>query len=56
MNIVLEWPQLIYILLTLIGLVFVSMEHGKPYTRDANASLIATIIIYGLLYWGGFFS
>lgn len=54
----LGWPQLIYIVLAVIGL-FVNIErHGRPRegTYNGVASFIATALFIWLLWWGGFFS
>ena len=57
MTFTIGWPQGIYLLMTLVGLVVAVLEHGKP-RKPSNVwvSLLATVIIYALLIWGGFFS
>jgi len=51
-----ELPQIIYITLTAISLLLNAYTHGKP-REDNNFwnALLAGIIVYGLLIWGGFF-
>jgi hypothetical protein len=56
MNIVIEWPQLIYVVLTFLSIAIVASQHGKLIKRNAFAALIDVVIVYSLLYWGGFFS
>lgn len=49
-------PQIIYLTLTFIGLLFAANKHGKP-RDDYNFwhLLITGCIVLSLLYWGGFF-
>ncbi len=52
-------PQAIYLALVLIGIGYEISKHGemkKPARHNATTSLIATLLIGLLLYWGGFFS
>ena len=51
-------PQIIYLILTCIGLLDVSYRHGKPKQGNENmwGTIIGTAIVCGLLYWSGFFS
>ncbi len=56
MTVHLHWPQIVYVVITFLGLVFSIRDHGKP--RDANNAwhtVIALTISYGLLIMGGFF-
>lgn len=50
-------PQIIVLGLTFLGIGSQMVKHGKP--KEGNESfwthLIAVIITYSLLYWGGFF-
>ena len=50
-------PQIIYLVMSLLGLGVIIERHGKPKTGNNNVwmDLLATIIIYSLLYSGGFF-
>jgi len=51
-------PQLIYLSLVLVALGTEIARHGepkKPGKHNAVASLIASALLVGLLYWGGFF-
>ena len=51
-------PQIIVLILLGMGLGMDLISHGKPRDTQYNiwASLIATTITLGLLYWGGFFA
>lgn len=50
-------PQIIYIVLTGLGMGLALGSHGKPKTGKDNffIALIASTIQIGLLIWGGFF-
>ena len=49
-------PQLIYVVLLLLGLTEAIAKHGeKRPDHDAFVKLFNTLIILALLYWGGFF-
>ena len=50
-------PQIIYLILTGIGMLRAANRHGKPKTGNENlwADIVATIIVLFLLFWGGFF-
>lgn len=51
-------PQFIYLGLTLVAVGMEIARHGepkKPGKHNAVASVIASGLILGLLYWGGFF-
>lgn len=50
------WPQGIWLLIALCGLVQVAVNHGKPQGNyNAYRSLTATLLIVALMWWGGFF-
>lgn len=51
-------PQIIFIVISCIGLGVEAQRHGQPRTGNYNVNIVvlATIIQFGLLYWGGFFS
>lgn len=53
---ILEWPQITYLCLTLIGLVIGGVKLGKTgnYT-DFWANNISSVVILFILYSGGFF-
>ena len=53
-----EWPQWVYIGLTFMGLGLELARHGQRKTGEHNfiSQIIATAIIYWLLWAGGFFS
>jgi hypothetical protein len=50
-------PQIIIVLLWFVSLLLTAYLHGKPKTDKHNifSSLIATLINFLLLWWGGFF-
>lgn len=51
-------PQIIYLVLMGIGFLFNVILDGKEKTgkHSLGAWFIDTIIVLGLLYWGGFFT
>ena len=51
------WPEGIWLGLTLGGLLLVANLHGKPKTGkwDIFVTIINSVIMFGILYWGGFF-
>lgn len=51
------WPQITYIALTFLSLLIAANKHGKPKdgVHEFQYTFIAFIIIYILLYSGGFF-
>lgn len=56
MTINLGIPQLIWLVLAVIGLIVEIVEHGKPREpHNAYTFAISTVISFLLLYWGGFF-
>lgn len=50
-------PQIIFICIAVYGLAVEIERHGKPKTQKHNAweNLVAIVISFSLLYWGGFF-
>ena len=50
-------PQIIYVILTILGMGIVIAKHGSPKEGNYNFlhSLIVTAIQISILYWGGFF-
>jgi len=50
-------PQIIYLILTCLGLGVVMSKHGEPQ-KPYNIwySLTSTVLLWILLYWGGFFN
>lgn len=50
-------PQIIYITLAAMGLGIDLIKHGETKSGKHNVvtTLIAQILVLGLLYWGGFF-
>jgi hypothetical protein len=53
----LGWPQLIYLVLSLIGLYVAVSAHGTPKRGTENAwpAVAGLVISWALLWWGGFF-
>ena len=53
---IIDWPQGIWLGLTLVGLGVKAALHGKPQD-DHNffISAIATAMVAAVLWWGGFF-
>ena len=51
-------PQIILIGLFAMSLGTSMADHGKPKTgkESFGSSLVAVILMLGLLYWGGFFN
>lgn len=57
MNIVIGWPEGIYLALLLLGFGYAIAKHGEPRDNyDAVMYLVRVIVIVSLLWWGGFFS
>jgi len=52
-----NWPQITYIILIVIGLVDHAIEDGKPKTGTYNFNLqiLSTGLCVWILYCGGFF-
>ncbi|WP_191058540.1 hypothetical protein [Geminicoccus harenae] len=52
------WPQYVYIALTLIGLSVSLANHDQPKKGKENAipTILAMVLVYYLLWKGGFFS
>ena len=49
-------PQIIYLVITFIGMLLVANKHGQPRINyNFWETLISSIIIFTLLIWGGFF-
>lgn len=56
MTIHLGTPQIIYVSLSIIGLILTTIRHGKPRSNESVwTSIVAILIIYPILIWGGFF-
>lgn len=56
MTINLGIPQLIWLVMTVIGLIVEIVEHGKPREpHNAYTFAVSVVISFLLLYWGGFF-
>lgn len=52
-------PQIIFIIIQFLSLGISMEKHGKPKKAGVNnfwIDLIATVILTGILWWGGFFS
>ena len=50
-------PQIIYVAIVILGLGVELERHGKPKEGKYNfiTSALVTGLVFGLLYWGGFF-
>lgn len=51
-------PQIIYLVLTFLGLMIVAANHGREYKADrqnAFPTFLGSALVLFLLYWGGFF-
>lgn len=50
-------PAIIYLVILGASLLFTAHDHGKP-RKPTNfwTALVATALVLGLLYWGGFFN
>lgn len=56
MTINLGIPQIIWLVMAVIGLIYETINHGKPREpHNAYVLAIGTVISFLLLYWGGFF-
>lgn len=55
---VFDWPQIIYLVLTLLGLGITLAKHGEPKKDKHNfyVTFVGSGLIVALLYWGGFFT
>jgi len=49
-------PQIIWIVIAAVALLFAARDHGKTTRRNFWAQLIGAALGVGLLLWGGFFS
>ena len=52
------WPEGIWLTLTALNLLLVAAVDGHPKQGDHNfaLSLCGTALVFGLLWWGGFFA
>lgn len=52
------WPQIVYVVLTLIGIGVAMEQHGKPRKGNYNffITLAAAALAWFLLWKGGFFA
>lgn len=49
-------PQIIWLVMTIFGLIYEIINHGKPREPyNAYTYAISAVISFLLLYWGGFF-
>lgn len=51
------WPQVTYLALLFLGLGMEAAKHGAARTgkHDIRVSIVASGLMFGLLYAGGFF-
>ena len=52
------WPEAIWIGLIVLANLVAAVQHGKPKREnwDHPTTLAGSLIFFGLMYWGGFFS
>lgn len=51
------WPQIILLLLFMLGLGVSLANHGKPRgNENVWITLISDVIVLSILWWGGFFN
>lgn len=55
MTITLGAPQIIYLVLSLAGLVYRLSKPTDNYAIEAASAVVAELIVFALLWWGGFF-
>lgn len=57
-NHMLSIPAMIYIASCFLGLYIALGKHGKEvkFVYDARPALVASLFIWALLWWGGFFA
>lgn len=56
MTINLGIPQIIWFVMVIFGLIYETINHGKPREpHNAYTFAIGAVISFLLLYWGGFF-
>lgn len=55
---ILHWPQFTWLALTLVGVGIGLQQHGEPKTGTCNGwtSVVGFVLVFFLLYAGGFFS
>jgi hypothetical protein len=58
MEIHLGYPQVIWLVLLAFSLTNAGINHKirKPSTGNVWVTLAASVLVLGLLYWGGFFT
>ena len=48
-------PQIVWIALTIFGLVWTSSRHGEPSQINAIAQFWGVLVANVILWWGGFY-
>ena len=50
-------PQIIWIVITTLGISSACFKHGHPKdgVESAWITMFASVLNWGLMYWGGFF-
>ena len=56
MNIVLHWPQIVWLILLALNLLGSGFSHGKNETRNFVKDTIRLSVVFILLWCGGFFT
>lgn len=52
----LHWPQIAYIVLHALGLGITAAKNGQQSTYEFGTSIVSSLIVFALLYFGGFFT
>lgn len=52
----LGWPQITYILIVVVGMLYAAHSHGREERQNFWHSVIGTGIVVAILVWGGFFA
>mgnify|MGYP001587253804 CR=1 FL=1 len=52
---ILEWPQMAYIAITLVGIGVTMEKHGQEETCSFPISFLSSAVCWFLLWKGGFF-
>jgi len=59
LNIILHWPQIVWLVCVVLVLGLYAWKHGEPRPRTNygfGGQLFATSLTFVLLYFGGFFA
>lgn len=58
MNLVWNWPQIVWAILVALNLLIAAALDGRPRkgTHSLASSMLAALLSFALLYFGGFFA